>query len=388
MVMAIRLVLTAGDLWRESAESWLLSVEAWRDPRPTVVLTPQRAQGFYLRSRLVKQEQALLGVRFWTPSDARSFLAGALQMMPCAATLGEQSLLARSCAEKLLRATGSANEASLRSVAQDPAPFLRAYDLLVGAGWSPARDGAAFVKRLAADFEAALRTANAATQATLHQVLRQAEPMQPVPLARVLVLGFNATHWPLWDLLQAVCRQADDVHVALEQSGEFGASLDDLWIGSWESLAGTDYTFPETEPAPDGPFGGLADAYESGEARGGADAEIHFVATAELATQARVLVLQALDYLRRPECTRLGLVFAEAGCAGIARRGGVARARDSGRRRHRRDPAGPLREPPVANMARSSGREPPCGVSSRGCAPARRKDATPGCRPQSRRPAR
>ena len=311
MVMAIRLVLTAGDLWRESAEAWLRSVEAWRDPRPTVVLTPQRAQGFYLRGRLVEQGHALLGVRFWTPSDARGFLTGILRIAPRAATLGEQSLLARSCAEKLLRAPDADDEASLRSVAQDPAPFLRAYDLLVGAGWSPVSDGAVYGRRLAADFEAALQTANATTQATLHQLLREAEPKHPAPLARVLVLGFNATHWPLWDLLQAVCRQADDVQVALEQAGEFGASLDDLWIGSWESFAGTDYTFPETEPAPDGPFAALATAYESGEATGAADAEIHFVATAELATQASALVLQALDYLRRPECTRLGLVFAE-----------------------------------------------------------------------------
>jgi transposase-like protein len=311
--MAIRLLLTAGDLWHESTEAWLGDVEAWRDIRPTVVLTPQRAQGFYLRGRLVEQGLPLLGVRFWTPSDARSYLRGALQVPLRAATQGEQALIARGCAEKLLRTKSKDDPASLLSAAQDPASFLRAYDLLVGAGWSPSRDGAAYGKELAREFETTLSRARLLTQAGLHRYLREAAVLQPPPLSRVLVLGFNAAHWPLWDLLQAVCLQAAEAEVALEQAGEFGAALDDLWIGSWETFAGAAYEIPASEPTPDGPLASLASAYESGESTAiEPDTQIHFLASGELATQVHAVTLQALDYLRHPECTRLGLVFPEA----------------------------------------------------------------------------
>ena len=313
MVMAIRLLLTAGDSWREAAEPWLREVEPLGDTRPTVVLTPQRAQGFYLRGQLVGQGRPLLGVRFWTPSDARSFLRGALKLPLRPATLGEQALLARGCAEKLLRGQSGDDEASLRSAAQDPAPFLRAYDLLVGAGWSPARDGAAYGRELAAEFEGTLDRAGLLTQGGLHRRLREVAPLAPPPLARVLILGFNASHWPLWDLLQAVCRQSASTEVALEQPAEFGAALDDLWIGSWETFAGTTYEFPAAEPAPEGPLAPFATAYESGDSAARLpEAEVHFLATGELGDQVRAVTLQALDYLRRPECTRLGLVFPEA----------------------------------------------------------------------------
>ena len=57
--MAIHLVLT-DDAWRDTAGPWLRNIEAWLDPRPTVVLTANRAQGFYLRSRLVAEGRAFL----------------------------------------------------------------------------------------------------------------------------------------------------------------------------------------------------------------------------------------------------------------------------------------------------------------------------------------
>jgi hypothetical protein len=309
--MAIRLVLTGGDVWRESAEPWLRGVEAWRDPRPTVVLTPDRAQGFYLRSRLVENKRAVLGVRFWTPSDARGFLQGALCPRQRAAPQDEQALIARACAEKLLRGRAAGeDEATLRSVAQEPQSFLRAYELLLGAGWEPSRDGAPYGRRLATEFASTLNQAGLTTQAGLHRLLREAVPPNPRPLARVLLLGFNAAHWPLWDLLQAVCRMADETEVALDHPGEFGKALDELWINSWESFAGSLYEVGEA-PEP-GPFEALAKSYEEGAPAPAENAELHFLATADLRDQVRAVTLQTLDYLRRPDCARLGLVFPEA----------------------------------------------------------------------------
>jgi hypothetical protein len=309
--MAIRLVLT-DDAWRDAAGPWLRNIEAWLDPRPTVVLTPNRAQGFYLRGRLVAEGRALLGVRFWTPSDARSFLRGVACPQARAATQDEQSLIARACAEKLLRAKTGDDETTLRSVAQDPSAFLRGYDLLLGAGWRPSRDGAAYGKRLAAQFEATLREAKLLTQSGLHRALRDAVPLPPPPVVRVLMLGFNAAHWPLWDLLQAVCRFAENVEVALDPPGLFGEELDNLWIGSWESFAGTSYDIPESESTEPAPIESLAHSYESGAPTTNPGSEIHFLATSDLGTQVRAVTLQVLDYLRQPRCTRLGIAFPEA----------------------------------------------------------------------------
>jgi hypothetical protein len=311
MSMAIRIVLS-DDPWRDAAEPWLRDVEAWRDTRPTVVLTPNRAQGFYLRGRLVEEGRPLLGVRFWTPSDARQFLRGTVCPSFRAATQDEQGLLARACAEKLLRGKLADDEATLRSVAQDPAPFLRGYDLLLGAGWRPSRDGAAYGKRLGAEFETALKKAKLTTQSGLHHLLREAEPPSPLPLARALIIGFNAAHWPLWDLLQAVCRFAESAEVTLDPPGLFGEQLDNLWIGSWESFTGSGYEIPETESADSAPLQSLADSYESGAPIADPDVAIHFLATGDLGTQVRAVTLQVLDYLRQPACTRLGIAFPEA----------------------------------------------------------------------------
>jgi hypothetical protein len=309
--MAIRLVLT-DDAWRDAAGPWLRNIEAWRDPRPTVVLTPNRAQGFYLRSRLVAEGRPLLGVRFWTPSDARTFLRGVACPQLRAATQDEQGLIARACAEKLLRGKAGDDEATLRSVAQDPSAFLRGHDLLLGAGWRPSRDGAAYGIRLATEFETTLRAAKLLTQAGLHRALREAATPSTPPLARVLMLGFNAAHWPLWDLLLAVCRFAENTEVALDPPGLFGEELDNLWIGSWESFAGTSYAIPESGPTEPAPLESLARSYESGAPTTNPDAEIHFLSTGDFGTQVRAVTLQVLDYLRRPDCTRLGIAFPEA----------------------------------------------------------------------------
>jgi hypothetical protein len=81
---ATRLYFTASveEQWRGLAGQWLREQAraAWRNPKPTVVLTPSRAESFYLRGRLVEEGVSFLGLRFWTPSDARKFLLG--EMLP------------------------------------------------------------------------------------------------------------------------------------------------------------------------------------------------------------------------------------------------------------------------------------------------------------------
>jgi hypothetical protein len=297
---------SAEEHWRAVARPWLRAqaAAAWREERPTVVLTPGRAEGFYLRGRLVEEGVPLLGVRFWTPSDARNFLLAHFRPQTGAATQAELRLLARA----------EAADASGQSVVREPGAFLRAYDLLLGAGWDPALDGASYGRELSRRFTADLKKAGIATQAGLHrELLRAAHASSSPPIAGLLVTGFNATHWPLWDLLKAAVLSAENVVAALAQPGVFAGDVDRLWNSSWEDFTGTVAIIPElAEEIPAAPFSALAASYETGSRERLPSLDVSFCVAPDVAAQTRGVVLRALDFLRRDECTRLGIVFPQA----------------------------------------------------------------------------
>ena len=314
-----RLYFTASveEQWRTLVEPWLReqAVTAWKNPKPTVVLTPSRAESFYLRSRLVEEGVSYLGLRFWTPSDTRKFLLAEIAPEIGVATQAELRLIARACAERLAQPAGL-DHATLNSVIREPAPFLRAYDLLLGAGWDPAREGADYGRELARALQQELKKSRLATQAGLHRELRhKAASRRESLLARLLVVGFNATHWPLWDLLQAAVLSSEEASIALAEPRFFAQEIDQLWTGSWEEITQSEAVAPSGASQADdaaAPFSTLVASYEKG-APGPSDAaDLSFLVTPDLATHVRAVVLQALDYLRRDSCTRLGIIFPEA----------------------------------------------------------------------------
>lgn len=322
---------TIEEQWRGIVGPWLRekAATAWQDERPTVILTPSRAESFYLRGRLLAEGIAFLGLRFWTPSDARSFLRREILPGVIAATQAELRLLARSCAESLLQHT-PADAATLGSVVQEPGPFLRAYDLLLGAGWDPARHGAVYGQKLAETFARELAGHDIATQAGMHRAFFRQKPAPGLPLiADLLVVGFNATHWPLWDLLRAAVVRAERTTVALTRPRVFGEEIDQLWISSWEEAAESEVTpagFPDEEDG-EMPFAALAASYERGTARDVAVANLTFLVAPDLAAQVEAVALQAIRYLRSEDCTRLGIVFPEAGALAL---GVASRLRELG----------------------------------------------------------
>jgi hypothetical protein len=314
--MAMRLFRITGveEQWQSVIEPWLRERvrEAWRDPRPTVVFTPSRAESFYLRSRLVESGLSFLGLRFWTPSDARSFLLEDIETGLCPAGDPELKLVARSCAERLLQQSPTPDP-SLESVVREPGPFLRAYDLLLGAGWEPARDGAAYGRELAQEFKEALEEKGVATQAGIHRVFRwDGETRQESLIASLLVAGFNSSHWPLWDLLRATVAMAEDTTMTLMAPRYFGGELDELWIGSWEEALQVSADVPGDSAGPsDGVLDAWAASYQSGTAEVVESEPITFLASADLATQVKAVVLRALAFLADKSCVRLGIVFPE-----------------------------------------------------------------------------
>jgi hypothetical protein len=323
---ATRLYFTASveEQWRALAGPWLREQAgaAWKNPKPTVVLTPSRAESFYLRSRLVEEGVPFLGLRFWTPSDARKFLLGEILPEIGTAMQAELRLVARACAEKLAGADGTvagpatATNATLTSVIREPGAFLRAYDLLLGAGWDPTREGAVYGRELAREMQLALEERHIASQAGLHRHLRRkASSREESLIANVLVVGFNAAHWPLWDLLKAVVFSAGETVVALSEPRVFAEEIDQLWISSWEEVTHTESISPIgpiLTDEPKIPFAGLVASYEKGDPGEADTDDLTFRVTPELASHIRAVVLQALDYLKRDSCTRLGIVFPEA----------------------------------------------------------------------------
>jgi hypothetical protein len=308
--------------WNALAGPWLRQQAgvAWKSTRPTVILTPSRAEGFYLRSRLVDQNIPFLGLRFWTPSDARKFLQGELSSKIQPATQAELRLVARICAEKLVRQNGSEENASLTSVVREPGAFLRAYDLLLGAGWNPAVEGSAYGQKLAEAMQRELKTLHIATQASMHRHLLQAASISKQKgIANLLVIGFNATHWPIWDLLKAIILVAEESTIAFSEPRVFAEEVDQLWISSWEEVTGVESISPSdaedlfaTKAASSISFSALAAAYEKGEPGDSAKTDLTLLVTPGLTSQVQAIALQVVEYLKRKECTRLGIVFPEA----------------------------------------------------------------------------
>lgn len=311
---------SVGEQWSSVVGPWLRerAGSAWKNPQPTVILTPSRAEGFYLRGRLVEEGVPFFGLRFWTPSDARKYLLAELAPGIGATTLAEQRLLARACAEEVLNVSPNGNP-TLSSVVREPAAFLRAYDLLLGAGWNPAKEGAVYGHKLARNLQKELDALNIATQSGLHrQFWREASARKTSLLAHVLVVGFNAAHWPLWDLLKAIVFSADQAAVSFTAPREFALEVDQLWIGSWEETtkleaitppASADSSIPDDS---DFPFSSMVASYEKGTPSRTEPANLTLLVTPEITSQVRAVVLQALDYLASDSCTRLGIVFPEA----------------------------------------------------------------------------
>jgi hypothetical protein len=312
-----RLHLTASieEKWQAVVGPWLReqAVSAWKNPKPTVILTPSRAESFYLRGRLVQEGVNFLGLRFWTPSDLRTFLLGELSPKIQTATQAELRLVARVAAETLLEEQNA--DQPIVSVAREPGSFLRGYDLLLGAGWDPAKDGAPYGRSLTREMGRLVEQKGIATQSGIHrQLLQQVAEDRGEPLfSNLLIVGFNAAHWPLWDLLRVAVFCSEQADIALSGPRYFGQDVDQLWIGSWEQALGTPAKAPDFLNGKDHvePFAPLIDAYEKGVPGDVGESDLTFLVTPDLTSQAQAIVLQAMEYLGRDSCTRLGIVFPE-----------------------------------------------------------------------------
>jgi hypothetical protein len=105
---------------------------------------------------------------------------------------------------------------------------------------------------------------------------------------------------------------AENTTVSLLAPRYFGEKVDQLWISSWEEIAGSSIEFPvESTGEHKGSFSAWIDSYEKGVEGDVSTCDITFRAAGELSTQIQAIVLQTLEYLKRESCDRLGIVFPE-----------------------------------------------------------------------------
>jgi len=298
---------------------WLKGVatSAAKAKKPVVVLVPQRADAYYLKSQALASGLGLWGIQFLTPGEIRDRLARHRSLEARIPLREHLRLLLATAAERLSAGNGADVSASV-SVAPDQ--LLKTIDMIGAAGIDYAQVGPVRLRSVVAEFH---RLLDQAGFRLMHEVdrdwpnaLRRAEPC----FAELFLLGFNALHWPLWPLLASAVGMAGKATVCLGEPRPEAYDLDAAWVGTWEE------TFGPAEPiGGDVPSSPLTEALrlpETDSARQERASqpvrEIEFLVGTDTADHARAIVTRALQYLADPACERLGILFPAAGA--LARR--------------------------------------------------------------------
>ncbi|MEP6667952.1 MAG: PD-(D/E)XK nuclease family protein [Chthoniobacter sp.] len=293
---------------------WLkrVAAQAATSRRLTAVLVPHRADAYYLKSLALSSHTGLWNLRFLTPSDVRNHLA---QHLPTARQIPLREHLRLLLATAAERVAAANNTEATASVAAAPDQLLKTIDMIGQAGWDFAMAGPRQLQPIVAEFRRLL--ADAGFQ-LVHDADRAAltAARRATPLYRDLfVIGFHASHWSLWPLLEAAVRLAESSTVCLIEPRHEAGDLDSAWIGTWEE------TFGAAQPiAAESPASLLTEALllpDSAAARLQREStpvqEIEFLVGLDTAAQASAIAARALQYLADPACERLGILFPAPG---------------------------------------------------------------------------
>ena len=303
--------------WQNVVLPWFRDAAraSWQHQKPTLVVTPCRSHAYAIKSFLLDHALSYLNIRFISPADLRDLLAGGSERrLPLREHLRLLLAVAAEDCMKLPEEPAAREKRMLepdflaaKSVARAPDHLLRAIDQLGAAGWNftevnfPAlhKVEQRFQKYVAqCDFEL-IHTADRRSAANS----KKSEPL----FANILVTSFNAAHWPLWDLLSAGVRAAEQATVLLEDPRDEARDLDEAWVGTWEESFGAAEL---VAAAPDL----IADTlFTESEMKGQAGPECSFVVGVDTRKQADAIALTCLRFLAEKNCSRIGVVFAGAG---------------------------------------------------------------------------
>ena len=308
------------DAWQQIIRPWFETVgpAAALTERLVAVVTPFRSHAYRIKRLLLDYGMSLLGIRFVSPAELRELLAA--RTGSCLALREHLRLILSVAAEECMELPEDpalrekrmlqADFLAAKSVMRAPDHLLRTIDRLGAAGWEfgavelPAlREIARLFHRRLVDcgFEL-IHTAD-------RRALDQAGASAPL-FRNILVSGFHGADWPLWPLLQAAARSANEATVVLENPRDEARDIDEAWVGTWEEA------FDEAKPISPARLNQIGDSlFSEEEMRGDALVRVErsFLVGADTTEQAEAVAQQCLHFLADPKCERIGIVFSAAG---------------------------------------------------------------------------
>lgn len=277
---------------------------------PSAVLTPFRSQAYFLRSRLLARDLSMLGLEFLSPAQLREKLLRGRRGIPLREHL--RLLLAIAAQSVIARADDDATVLVAKSIERDPDHFLRAIDQLNAAGWTSRELAEPGLREVAEVFE---KSVHSCGFEFVYEADRDALADAPI-FDRLLVLGFDGAHWPLWPLLRAAANSAAHATVLLNDPRDQARDLDETWVGTWEENFGAAQPIAETESGTISVLENLRLPETSSEKNARAQhpiSAIHFAVGRDTPEQAKAIVALTARFLQEENCERIGILFPRPG---------------------------------------------------------------------------
>lgn len=287
--------------WQHVAMPWFRSAanDALKSNAPFAVLVPSPSHASLLKQKLLAASIPLAAVRFWTPREAREFLAARISPPPRVAVREHMHLLLS------IIASAAGDSPVARAIARDPTRLLRTLDALAVAGEKMPDELPSEAKTIAKEFHK--RLDQLGWTMVQHLDAKLVETKSPTSIASLLILGFDGIHWELWPLLRAAVRASQNTDIVLTQPRFKAEQIDQLWIGTWEQNYGVSELLPDA--APRGPFAPLADKMENPQGDiAGKLRNVDVLIGRNLREQAEAIVARCVAWLAEGNVDRLGIL--------------------------------------------------------------------------------
>jgi len=244
---------SVADLWREIGLPWLAgqATTAWRNEAPSVVLVPDRITAFYAKSMAVDKGLNLLGIEFWTPSDARLRLRQWIgPEVGRGASRESLELMIRQAARRAYG--GSRQNATAEAIVADPAAFRQLIDRVYATGMDLSKVASPQLREVERNLTALLEAAGLMHSARVDFGLERAMEERGPVLGDCLCMGFDGEAWSRAPVLTSVLMASREATVGLTVPAEPGEEADRLWISSLEQRFGACEMVEVSErPGPD-----------------------------------------------------------------------------------------------------------------------------------------
>lgn len=281
-------------------------MRAWQSGGTTAVVLPHRSLAVYFRAQLLERGIPLLGIHFLSPAQLRMHL---FRDEPVHLPSREHLRLLLSIAAEQ---DGDEDARVAQAIARAPDHLLHAIDQLGAAGWDFAASASPELREIVGRFERSVRRSGFTF---LHEVDRTAMPSSP-HFRAMLISGFDGGHWTHWPLLLAATKASQRATVVLSHPREEARDLDATWIGSWEEEFGAAVPIDDAD-----------DQLSLFEGQRGANPDFQFVVGRDTTEQAAAVAALTQQFLADPRCTRIGVLFPEAGALPRLVAAALARAR-------------------------------------------------------------